>query len=105
MANNITPDNESFKDQRDILREINAELGKQIDYVKDASKLYSGLTGIAKKLQNDEESISRLNVKQLKDLKAKSVINLRDLKYADEKLSYQNASTDAEVALLIAKEN
>jgi len=105
MADNITPDNESFKDQRDILKEINAELGKQIDYVKDASKLYSGLTGIAKKLQNDEESISRLNVKQLKDLKAKSLINLRDLKDAAEKLSYQNASTDAEVALLIAKEN
>ena len=105
MADNITPDNESFKDQRDILKEINAELGKQIDYVKDASKLYSGLTGIAKKLQNDEESISRLNVKQLKDLKAKSIINLRDLKDAAEKLSYQNASTDAEVALLIAKEN
>ena len=105
MADNITPDNESFKDQRDILKEINAELGKQIDYVKDASKLYSGLTGIAKKLQNDEESISRLNVKQLKDLKAKSIINLRDLKDAAKKLSYQNASTDAEVALLIAKEN
>ena len=83
-----SPDNQSFKDQRDILREINAELGKQINHVKDASKAYSGLEGIARKLQNDEEAISKLSVKQLKDLKAKAQANLRDLKAAAEKLTY-----------------
>lgn len=99
-----SPDNQSFKDQRDILREINAELGKQINNVKDASKAYSGLEGIAKKLQNDEEAISKLSAKQLKDLKTKAEINLRDLKSAAEKLTYENASTEAEIALLIAKQ-
>jgi hypothetical protein len=104
--NNPTPpDNESFKDQRDILREINEELGKQINHIKDASKAYSGLESIAKKLQNDEEELSRLSAKQLTNLKTKAAINFRDLKSAAEKLNYTNATTDAEIALLVAKED
>jgi len=99
-----SPDNQSFKDQRDILREINAELGKQINNVKDASKAYSGLEGIARKLQNDEEEISKLSVKQLKDLKAKAQANLRDLKTAAERLKYEDLSTEAGRALFMAKE-
>ena len=38
MADPQTP---NFEEQRDLLREINAELGRQIDNVRDASKEYA----------------------------------------------------------------
>lgn len=98
-------DNASFKDQRDILKEINSELGKQINHVKDASSLYSKLTNIATKLQNDEENITKLNEKQLRNLKERVQANLRDLKTAAEKLTAANATTQAEIALLNAKQD
>jgi hypothetical protein len=97
------PDNKSFKDQRDILREINAELGKQINSVKDASKAYSSLESIALKLQNSEEEISSLNEKQLQALKERSQIALRELKAAAGRLQSGKGLNDQEKALLRAK--
>ena len=97
------PDNKSFKDQRDILREINAELGKQINSVKDASKAYSSLESIALKLQNSEEEISTLNEKQLQALKEKSQIALRELKTAAGRLQSGKGLNAQEKALLRAK--
>jgi hypothetical protein len=97
------PDNKSFKDQRDILREINAELGKQINAVKDASKAYSSLESIALKLQNSEEEISTLNEKQLQALKEKSQISLRELKTAAGRLKSGKDLNSQEKALLRAK--
>jgi hypothetical protein len=97
------PDNKSFKDQRDILREINAELGKQINSVKDASKAYSNLESIALKLQNSEEEISTLNEKQLQALKEKSQVALRELKTAAGRLKSGKGLNDQEKALLKAR--
>ena len=97
------PDNTSFKEQRDILREINAELGKQINSVKDASKAYSSLESIALKLQNSEEEISTLNEKQLQALKEKSQIALRELKAAADRLKSGKGLNAQEKSLLRAK--
>jgi len=97
------PDNKSFKDQRDILREINAELGKQINSVKDASKAYSSLESIALKLQNSEEEITNLNEKQLQALKERSQIALRELKAAAGRLQSGKGLNAQEKALLRAK--
>jgi hypothetical protein len=97
------PDNKSFKDQRDILREINAELGKQINSVKDASKAYSSLESIALKLQNSEEEISTLNEKQLQALKEKSQIAVRELKASADRLKNGKGLNAQEKALLRAK--
>jgi hypothetical protein len=97
------PDNKSFKEQRDILREINAELGKQINSVKDASKAYSDLESIALKLQNSEEEISTLNEKQLQTLKEKSQVALRELKTAAGRLKNGKGLNDQEKALLKAR--
>jgi hypothetical protein len=100
-----SPDPSSFKDIRDILKEINAELNKQITNVKDASKSYSKLETIAKKLQNDEESLSTLSKKQLQDLKSKAQANLRDLETTAKKLNATNAITSEEIALLQAQQD
>jgi hypothetical protein len=97
------PDNTSFKEQRDILREINAELGKQINAVTDASKAYSNLESIALKLQNSEEEISTLNEKQLQALKEKSKIALRELKAAADRLKSGEGLNAQERSLLKAK--
>ena len=80
------PDNESFKEQRDILREINAELGKQINSVRDASKAYSTLENIARQLQNSEEDITKLNEKQLESLKQRTSKAVRELKQSAERI-------------------
>ena len=58
-------DTQSFKDQRDILKEINSEIGKQNSALQEAAKSYSVLQSVAFKLQNAEEEISTLNEKQL----------------------------------------
>ena len=99
------PDNSSFKEQRDILREINNEIGKQTTAIGEAAKAYSTLQSIAFKLQNSEEEISNLNEKQLKDLKEKSQIALRELKAsADQLKNKQNLSSKEKALLKAAKD-
>jgi hypothetical protein len=98
-------DTQSFKDQRDILKEINSEIGKQNSALQEAAKSYSVLQSVAFKLQNAEEEISTLNEKQLKDLKAKSQIALRELKSSAEQLkNKQNLSSKEKALLKAAKE-
>ena len=99
------PDNSSFKEQRDLLKEINSEIGKQNSAIQEAAKSYSVLQSVAFKLQNAEEEISTLNEKQLKDLKAKSDIALRELKTtADQLKNKQNLSSKEKALLKAAKE-
>jgi hypothetical protein len=88
------PQQPNFEDQRDILREINAELGRQINNIRDASKAYSSLESIAKKLQNTEEGISDLSEKQLDDLHEKTKISTRELRLAAERLKLEKGLTD-----------
>jgi len=96
------PDNSSFKEQRDILKEINAEIGRQTTAISEAAKAYSTLQSVAFKLQNSEEEISNLNEKQLKDLKEKSQIALRELKTSAEQLKNKTDLSSKERALLKA---
>jgi hypothetical protein len=96
------PDITSFKEQRDILREINAEIGKQNSAIQDAAKAYSTLQSVAFKLQNAEEEISTLNEKQLQALKEKSKIALRELGAAAELLKNKQNLSSKEKALLKA---
>ena len=91
MADPQTP---NFEEQRDLLREINAELGRQINNVRDASKEYASLESIARKLQNTEEGISNLNEKQLNDLYEKSRASVRDLRSAAERLKIEKGLTN-----------
>lgn len=105
MAKPDKPDLSSFKDQRDILREINAEIGKQNSAVKEAAKSYSNLESIAYKLQNSEEQITDLNEKQLKALKSKAQIALRELKFAADRLKTGKILTAQETAILQAKKD
>jgi hypothetical protein len=97
-----SPDNESFKEQRDILKEINKEIGKQNDAIQEASKSYSVLQSVAFKLQNSEEEISTLNEKQLQTLKERSQIALRELKSAASQLKNKTNLNSKEKALLKA---
>jgi len=102
---NNQQDTQSFKEQRDILKEINAELGKRLSITKEASNEYSKLESIARQLQNDEEGIVQLNEKQLKKLKEKTEASLRDLASAADRLKITKKSTAEEQALYAAKKD
>jgi hypothetical protein len=80
---------DSFKDLRDTLKSISQELFKKINNISDAKKEYTSLLNIAKQFQNNEEEISQLNDKQVKDLQSKAEANLRDLKTSAEKLAVE----------------
>jgi protein-disulfide isomerase len=106
MAKQQTPpNNDSFKEQRDILKEINAELGKRLTITKEASNEYSKLENIARQLQDDEEGITQLNEKQLKKLKERTEASLRDLTSAASRLKITKNSTQEEKALNNAKKD
>ena len=80
---------DSFKDLRDTLKSISQELFKKINNISDAKKEYTSLLNIAKKFQDNEEEISQLNDKQVKDLQSKAEANLRDLKTSSERLAIE----------------
>ena len=80
---------DSFKDLRDTLKSISQELFKKINNISDAKKEYTSLLNIAKKFQDNEEEISQLNDKQVKDLQSKAEANLRDLKTSAERLAIE----------------
>jgi hypothetical protein len=80
---------DSFKDLRDTLKSITQELFKKINNITDAKKEYTSLLNIAKQFQNNEEEISQLNDKQVKDLQSKAESNLRDLKTSAERLAVE----------------
>lgn len=100
---NQQPDNQSFKDQRDILREINAELGKQVNSIKLVQKAQTGLQDIARKLQNDQENLTLLTEKQLKKLKADAKEKLRDLQDEAKRLA-KNLSIHDDIAKISKKQ-
>ena len=90
----IQPDNESFKEQRDILKEINAELGKQINSIRDASKAYTTLENVARQLQNSEEDITKLNEKQLESLKQRTKEAVRELAESAKRIQQEKGIND-----------
>ncbi len=80
---------DSFKDLRDTLKSIRQELSNQINNLSDARKEYNSLLDIAKQFQNNEEEITKLTDKQVKDLKSKAAANLRDVKSSAERLAIE----------------
>ena len=92
--------NDSFRDQRDILKAINSELGLQKDALQEAKREMSNLESIALKLQNNEEELSKLSEKQLKNLQDKSTIALRELKTNVSQLKNKKVLSTEEKALV-----
>jgi len=116
----------AFGSYREALRAQNKELGAQVSNIKQASSLYSQLDGQLRKLQNQEEGISRLTDKQLSDVRQKSreqvaeiqrraqaladerglaQLSGEQLQSAVERLANAGRLTQAEQSLLLAKAN
>ena len=91
---------DSFRDQRDILKAINSELGLQKDALQASKKEMSNLESIALKLQNNEEELSKLSQNQLKNLQDKATIALRELKTNVSQLKNKKNLTTEEKALV-----
>jgi len=94
--------NESFKDQRDILKEINSEINTQKTSLDNAAKSYNQLEAAALKLQNNEEELSKLSEKQLKTITEKAKIALRELQTSAKQIQNAGARNDKERAIVAA---
>ena len=94
--------NDSFRDQRDILREINSEINTQKTSLDNAAKSYNQLEAAALKLQNNEEELSKLSEKQLKAITEKSRIALRELQTSAKQIQNAGARNDKEKAIVAA---
>jgi hypothetical protein len=88
-SKNIKQENTEFRDQRDLLREINSELGKKVNNVKDASSAYTSLQSIADKLAQDEENLVDLSDKQLNALRAQAAERLRVIQESAKQLAIE----------------
>jgi len=88
-SKNIKQENTEFRDQRDLLREINSELGKKVNNVKDASAAYTSLQSIADKLAQDEENLVDLSDKQLNALRAQAAERLRVIQESAKQLAIE----------------
>ena len=64
--------NMSFRDYQQVLKGINEGLGVKRNNIKDASKEYNTLIGIARKMAAVEEGILDISDKQLQAEKAKA---------------------------------
>jgi hypothetical protein len=87
LNNELDETQSKFGDLRDTLGSINSELGKKINRVKDASKAYTTLGSIAQKFQSQEEGLSRLSDKQIKQLQEKAKIQVSEIARASELLA------------------
>ena len=116
----------AFGSYREALRAQNKELGAQVNNIKQASSLYSQLDGQLRKLQDQEEGISRLTDKQLGDTRQKAREQVEEIKRraqalanerglaqlsgeqlerSVERLAKAGKLTQAEQSLLLAKAN
>lgn len=85
---------DSFSSLRDTLKSIGEELGINVNKITEAKKEYRNLLDVAKQLQNNEEAISQLSDKQVKTLRSKAEVSLRDLKITAEKLAQEKGISD-----------
>ena len=90
----LAGDNDSYREQRSLLEEINKELGKKISGVKEASKGYSDLTALATKLAQQEENITRYTDKQLKSYKEKADAALAEIQNRADSLDLTKQLTE-----------
>ena len=105
--------NEKLASQRDLLREINSEIGKSTSsYVKAASE-YRKLDNIAQKLLDRQDNISNLSSKELRKLRSKAVLSVKSLqneakilrrRLKDKKLTEENIKSALEKKTINDKE-
>lgn len=85
----LNQDNDSYRDMRSLLEEINGELGKKTDNLKEARKSYSSLSSTLTKLALQEEDITRYSDKQLKSYNEKAAAAIKEIKYRADGLSLE----------------
>jgi hypothetical protein len=85
---------DSATEQRDVLREIQEELGKNYNSIKEANKQYNSLRDITSDILRNEEAENKLSDKDLDKLRTKAKLSLDDLKVAAEKLAAEKGITD-----------
>jgi hypothetical protein len=101
----------NFKEQRDLLRAINEELGKKANLVRNATKEVSKLESITQKLQNVQSGILTLTDQQAKKESERASVALQNLRDESDALQRQldtrqksyRSLTDQEKALLAAR--
>lgn len=71
--------NKKIADHRSILREINSEIGKSASAYGKAASVYRQFDSIASKLLDKNGKISNLNSKELKSLKEKADLGVKEL--------------------------
>ena len=102
LNNELDETQSKFGDLRETLGSINSELGKKINRVKDASKAYTALGSIAQRFQSQEEGLSRLSDKQIKQLQEKAKIQVSEIENSAKLLANQKiqASTGKDIFAL-----
>ena len=89
----------NFREQRDLMKEINAEYGKQTSAIHDARKAMTQLTSVASQLKNQEEEIANLSDSQLQKLKERAEEAVKELKSAGDRLTVEEKRTKEGKAL------
>ena len=92
LNNELDETQSKFGDLRETLGSINAELGKKVNRVKDASKAYTALGSIAQKFQAQEEGLSSLSDKQINQLQEKAKIQVSEIERAAKSLEIDKFS-------------
>jgi hypothetical protein len=101
----------NFKEQRDLLRSINEELGKKTNLLRNATKEVSKLESITQKLQNTQAGVVTLTDRQVIKEKERAEAALNALKdeadnlqkLVDTRQKSYRSLTDQEKALLAAR--
>ena len=101
----------NFKEQRDLLRSINEELGKKTNLLRNATKEVSKLESITQKLQNVQSGIVTLTDRQVIKEKERAEAALSALqdeadnlqKLVDTRQKSYRSLTEQEKALLGAR--
>ena len=81
---------DSIREQRDLMREINNELKGGINYTKEVRKQYNSIESISDKLLDDAEELVELSSEQLEKEKVKATKALQRLMYSGEELKNEH---------------
>lgn len=83
----LAGDNDSYREMRSLLEEINRELGKKTTNLGEAKKAYSSIASTLTKLALQEEDITRYSDKQLNNYNVKAKAALAEIKSRAELLA------------------
>ena len=87
---------DAARDQRDLLTEINRELGKNESQLNIAKKQYTSLRDISNEILRNEESETKLTKENLDNLKSKAQTNLDYLRKSAQDL-YKQKGINADI--------